>query len=65
MILPKIDRKGRMVIPADIREELGIEVGDEFEIDTEWAGERQIMVVRKPEKGCTCCVHKEVDVDEW
>lgn len=43
MMLPKVDSKGRMLIPQDIREELGIQLGDELSLEAE----NNVIVVKK------------------
>jgi AbrB family looped-hinge helix DNA binding protein len=49
MNLPTVDNKGRILIPADLRERLGLAGGDELEMSIEWDGSKDILVVRKSE----------------
>ena len=50
-IVRKLDRLGRIVIPAEIRKVLGIGEGDSLEI----AKNDNEIVLRKYSKGCVFC----------
>jgi len=41
----KIDSKGRVVIPADVRKTLGMDLGDELQLDVSVSG--NFLIVRR------------------
>ncbi|MEE3429178.1 MAG: AbrB/MazE/SpoVT family DNA-binding domain-containing protein [Ruminococcus sp.] len=47
----KIDDVGRVVLPKDVREELGLRINDMIKIDVE----KDTIVIRKAEESCVFC----------
>lgn len=48
-MLMKVHAKGQVVIPAEIRQQLGIEIGDVLEVDVDPEGGR--IELRRPRRG--------------
>ena len=56
----KVDELGRIVLPVEIRRELGINERDSMEILTE----KDIIIMRKWQKSCIFC-GSEVNIDTY
>lgn len=52
VVTKKIDELGRLVLPAELRNNLNLEVGDEMDIFTDEAGN---IVLKKSMERCILC----------
>jgi transcriptional pleiotropic regulator of transition state genes len=52
VVTRKVDELGRIVLPVELRDKYGIEVGDAFDICTDENGN---IVLRKAQKYCVFC----------
>lgn len=56
-IIKEVDSLGRVVLPKEIRQDMGVEPGQIFEMFVGDDGES--IVLRRPEKSCFFCGNKE------
>lgn len=49
----KVDELGRIVLPSEIRSELGVELGDSLDLSVDKTG--TVVFLKKSEKHCVIC----------